>query len=43
MTTVLSEPLEFKDLLKKNQASTKELTKEYDGNYFLLFIYLVFF
>lgn len=31
MTTPLSEPHEFKDLLKNNQTITKDLTKEYEG------------
>ena len=32
-TTSSSEPLEFKDLLKKNQTLTKNLTKDYESNY----------
>ncbi len=32
MTTSSSETFEFKDLLKKNQALTKTLTKEYESN-----------
>jgi len=32
MTTPTSEHAEFKDLLKKNQNLTKDLTKEYESN-----------
>ena len=32
MTTSSTESLEFKDLLKKNQTITKDLTKEYESN-----------
>ena len=33
MTTTSSEPIEFKDILKKNQILTKNLTKEYESNH----------
>jgi hypothetical protein len=32
MTTSSTEPIEFKDLLKKNQDMAKDLTKEYESN-----------